>query len=123
MSDTDPTAAPVQADVSCTSQDNKDASNDSNVTTTVHEADIQYPSGIILVLIVSGLLLSMFLVALDMVSTNILFLGFGPGGKSFMDDSANRPVHHRALLPQLSHALPPSSAAWRTLAGTAVRSS
>lgn len=50
----------------------KNATDDSNTTSTTQEAHIHYPSGIILVLIVSGLLLSMFLVALDMVSSNIL---------------------------------------------------
>ncbi|KAG6353572.1 hypothetical protein INS49_005534 [Diaporthe citri] len=44
----------------------KDATNDNNTTSTVQEAEIHFPSGIILVLIVSGLLPSMFLVALDM---------------------------------------------------------
>lgn len=38
---------------------------------TVQETEIHYPSGLILVLIVSGLFLSIFLVALDIVSSSI----------------------------------------------------
>lgn len=76
MTDTDPAAASVQGgqvDTVRPSQE-KDATNDSNTTSTVQEHDIHYPSGVILILIISGLLLSMFLVALDMVSSNIPLL-------------------------------------------------
>lgn len=41
---------------------------DSNTTSTEGKPEIQYPSGLVLVAIVLGLMLSMFLVALDMVS-------------------------------------------------------
>lgn len=74
MVDTDPVAASAQGDQmdATLHAQEKDASNDSNTTSTVQEPEIHYPSGIVLVLIVSGLLLSMFLVALDMVSPSIL---------------------------------------------------
>ncbi|KAJ0107033.1 hypothetical protein J7T55_006911 [Diaporthe amygdali] len=51
----------------------RDADNDTIINSVAQEPEIQYPSGIILVLIVGGLLLSMFLVALDMsiISTAI----------------------------------------------------
>ncbi|KAK7697218.1 hypothetical protein SLS64_013775 [Diaporthe eres] len=68
MTDADPAAASVQGgqmDAILPAQE-KNATNDSTTTSTIHEPEIHYPSGIILVLIVSGLLLSMFLVALDM---------------------------------------------------------
>ncbi|KAL1865037.1 hypothetical protein Daus18300_007384 [Diaporthe australafricana] len=44
----------------------KDASNDTQTISAAQEPEINYPSGLILVLIFGGLLLSMFLVALDM---------------------------------------------------------
>lgn len=74
MTDTDPAAASVQGGQVDTNRpsNEEDATNVSNPTSTTQEPDIHYPSGIILVLIVSGLLLSMFFVALDMVSSDIL---------------------------------------------------
>lgn len=79
MADMDPAATPaqgVQLDAIGPSQE-KDAANDSNTTPTVQEPEIQYPSGIVLALIISGLLLSMFLVALDMVSSHSSYVWHG----------------------------------------------
>ncbi|KAL2272434.1 hypothetical protein FJTKL_06559 [Diaporthe vaccinii] len=68
MTDIDPAASSVQGGQVDTNRPSNEegATNVSNPTSTTQEPDIHYPSGIILVLIVSGLLLSMFLVALDM---------------------------------------------------------
>lgn len=46
----------------------QDDCQDSNTTSTEGKPEIKYPSGVILFAIVLGLMLSMFLVALDMVS-------------------------------------------------------
>lgn len=79
MADMDPGIISLQGgqvDAARPSQpEDKDASNDTHTASTVRKPEIHYPSGIILVLIVGGLLLSMFLVALDMVSSIISLLG------------------------------------------------
>lgn len=100
----------------------RDADNDIIINSVAQEPEIQYPSGIILVLIVGGLLMSMFLVALDMVSSHLFSLSHSFDRTYCTDGLLNR-SHDRALFLRLYHASLLNSAAWRTLAGTAALSS
>lgn len=66
MADTEPAALQAGGEQKGVQQDDN---QDSHTASTEGKPEIKYPLGLVLVVIVLGLMLSMFLVALDMVSS------------------------------------------------------